>query len=1499
MKIANAATIGGNPYLDATNGVIAVPALPEAGAATVGKTYLVTATGHLWRGTESSGTYAFIDITPAGGGETEVTVDAAIDAQSQNPVANAAIAAALEGKANLSAGAVPASELPVASRGVPGILGAGAVSDINLYNGLIGFKTDNQRLDYPLATDQGIAQRKGYGSQYSGVIHSENLNKAVVAALSDENHITLTDAQQAVAKAALGVKDVVVDAAIDAQSANPVENSALSAALDGKADLTAGKVPAAQIPDLSAAYAGKSHTHAQSDVTGLADALDGKANASHTHTKSQITDFSHTHSQSEVTGLADALAGKAASGHTHAQSEISGLADALSGKADASHTHAIADVTGLQSALDGKQAAGNYATLTNGKIAASALPDLSATYVAASGANAANGYAKLDAQGKVPTSLLPSYVSDVFEGYLVGGKFRKTDSASGAEIEAKANAIYVDLKTNKTYRWSGTAYVEISSSLALGTTAETAYPGDSGAALAATVAEHATAIAELETATGGKAEASHTHAQSDVTGLSDALAGKANASHTHTKSQITDFSHTHAQSEVTGLQDALDGKAASSHTHAQSEISGLATALAGKAASSHTHTKSQITDFSHTHAQSEVTGLEDALAGKASSSHTHTKSEITDFSHTHAISDVTGLQSALDGKQAALPSGTAGQYLQKTASGLQWATVAASDGIGIITSRAALSELWDNDPSVRGTTRLFAGLCSNLTDPKEIRLGHLYVAVFLPEAITYTFTSHSYPQVLPTGLPPGEWREITDTYFGRERYDNDTNFANGKYYLDEETGIYTHESGDYHYLKIDNGSAFSGTWYLCDASITDAYDHMLHCNGDDHTLFITESPKQYLTEHSIVTGVEFIPIERHDPPWYAYGETTTTTITIKLLWGDVNPPCLCVTDSALSATSTNPVQNAIIQTALTALESRVAALEAGGTTPTTGTLTVTYSGTAPSGAQWSADSGTTWNAFGASLALAAGSYTVSYKAVSGYVTPTSQSATVTAGSTTSIAANSYTQYGAILVNYSGTAPSGAQWSHDGGTTWTNFGSSVSVAPGSYTISYKTVSGYTSPASASATVTSGSTTTIAADTYTETASTFGLIVRYRNAQTAPSGAAWSYDGSTWNSFPGSVNLAPGSYTLTFKAISGYVTPSAISFTAAANDSIVYDDIYYAAESASYPNAFAVTGADTSSSTSTAAKAAVNGTYVKQSQTTTYGGSTYPVYYNGYYYLYISGYDGECVINTDVYPIPGASGQLHRIASLTSASLSGAWSGASYTPGVTLTFVDSTATTPEYGTLVYDPVDTTKPFLSVANSSTTTYNGNYYLYQGTAGATGSAGSIWKHETASYFISYYSSPSSGSGWYLYNTLAKAQAPNADYGYYTAQIGTGTSNATTDFNGGRTYDGYTVTYDANSGSSGGTPYVEVVNNSDSTYAGNYYLYSGSADATGAIFKHSTNEYYLAHEGPSGSWGISSDGTSAGLAQVTDYDTNGIASVAFASGYGPFNNYTLYYHAS
>lgn len=84
-------------------------------------------------------------------------------------------------------------------------------------------------------------------------------------------------------------------------------------------------------------------------------------------------------------------------------------------------------------------------------------------YVPISVIGLAGGVASLDSTGKVPSSQLPSYVDDVIEGYYYNGQFY-TDSAHTQPITPETGKIYVDLDTNKTYRWGGTTYVEISQS---------------------------------------------------------------------------------------------------------------------------------------------------------------------------------------------------------------------------------------------------------------------------------------------------------------------------------------------------------------------------------------------------------------------------------------------------------------------------------------------------------------------------------------------------------------------------------------------------------------------------------------------------------------------------------------------------------------------------------------------------------------------------------------------------------------------------------------------------------------------------------------------------------------------------------------------------------------------------------------------------------------------------------------------------------------------------
>ena len=95
-----------------------------------------------------------------------------------------------------------------------------------------------------------------------------------------------------------------------------------------------------------------------------------------------------------------------------------------------------------------------------------------------------NGLASLDSTGKVPASQLPSYVDDVLE----------YNNRSGFPGTGESGKIYIAKDTNLTYRWSGSTYVEISQSLALGETSSTAYPGNKGK-------QNADNIASLQTKT--------------------------------------------------------------------------------------------------------------------------------------------------------------------------------------------------------------------------------------------------------------------------------------------------------------------------------------------------------------------------------------------------------------------------------------------------------------------------------------------------------------------------------------------------------------------------------------------------------------------------------------------------------------------------------------------------------------------------------------------------------------------------------------------------------------------------------------------------------------------------------------------------------------------------------------------------------------------------------------------------------------------------------------
>lgn len=125
-------------------------------------------------------------------------------------------------------------------------------------------------------------------------------------------------------------------------------------------------------------------------------------------------------------------------------------------------------------------------------------------FIATKGQN--NGLATLNNVGKVPESQLPSYVDDVLE-------FANTSSFPSTGESGK---IYVATSTNLTYRWSGSTYVEISPSIALGETASTAYPGNSGKATTDNLAAHTANTSNPHSVTKAQVGLSNVNNTSDL-----------------------------------------------------------------------------------------------------------------------------------------------------------------------------------------------------------------------------------------------------------------------------------------------------------------------------------------------------------------------------------------------------------------------------------------------------------------------------------------------------------------------------------------------------------------------------------------------------------------------------------------------------------------------------------------------------------------------------------------------------------------------------------------------------------------------------------------------------------------------------------------------------------------------------------------------------------------------------------------------------------------------
>jgi hypothetical protein len=305
------------------------------------------------------------------------------------------------------------------------------------------------------------------------------------------------------------------------------------------------------------------------------DELSGKpstfAPSSHTHTASQITDFSSAVAAAAppTTDASLLTSGTLSASRLPASVVLTTDGRLSDARAPLAHQQAISTITGLQAALDAKATPSDVSSAVAAVVNASPASLDTLRELAASLGDDANFAATVTnaLAAKAPTAS-PTFtgtVSGITKGMVGLGSVDNTADAAKPVSTAQAAA---------------------------------------DSAVASAAASDATAKANTAQAYAiQRANHTGTQAISTVSGLQAALDGKqASGSYAATV-------HTHGISDVAGLQTSLDGKqasgnyAAASHSHAIADVTGLQTAIDGKAASSHTHALSSLTQSSATTGQ--------------------------------------------------------------------------------------------------------------------------------------------------------------------------------------------------------------------------------------------------------------------------------------------------------------------------------------------------------------------------------------------------------------------------------------------------------------------------------------------------------------------------------------------------------------------------------------------------------------------------------------------------------------------------------------------------------------------------------------------------------------------------------------------------------------------------------------------------------------------------------------------------------------------------------
>lgn len=319
-------------------------------------------------------------------------------------------------------------------------------------------------------------------------------------------------------------------------------------------------------------------TQISNAITAL-NLADTYAAKSHTHTKSEITDFAHTHAMSEVTGLTDAIAdAKKAGTDANTALESYKVTNDAAVKANADAIAAInnadtgilkqakdyadgkdAAITAAQNAADAAQAdvdalEAKVGTVADGKTVVQMIADAqdAATYDdTALAARVTTAESDIDAlEAKVGDKTVAAQITNAIEGLDLANTYE----AKGAAATVKSDLLGKDTDTAASNTFVGVKkYADsLDSAMDARVDALEAAVGEGGS-VAAQITAEIQKLDKEDTAVAGQ----YVSAVSEADGVI-----------TVTRAALPDYTdtyaakvHTHAIADVTGLQDVLDGKA--------------------------------------------------------------------------------------------------------------------------------------------------------------------------------------------------------------------------------------------------------------------------------------------------------------------------------------------------------------------------------------------------------------------------------------------------------------------------------------------------------------------------------------------------------------------------------------------------------------------------------------------------------------------------------------------------------------------------------------------------------------------------------------------------------------------------------------------------------------------------------------------------------------------------------------------------------------------------